>query len=110
MSGSEPAPNPVRPKKGDRYRVTRPFEAGVLTQWAVPYTGGSRKLLPRGLEFEVFVDPPPAASAVGADPIPHQLWEPILVDAREWTDAHYCGYHLVIRLRHLATVCEKLAP
>jgi hypothetical protein len=72
-----------------------------------PFTDGSEKLLPAGLEFVVAADPAPTASAVTAKPEPSDQWEPLLVDKQERTAEKYGGYSLVIPLERLETHCSR---
>jgi hypothetical protein len=99
--------NDKHPKKGDRYVVTTAFQAIVLTHWFAPFTGGSEKLLPAGLEFIVEADPPPTATAVVAKPDPYQRWETILVDDQDRLAEKYGGGSLIIQLARLVTHCSR---
>ena len=97
-----------RPKRGDRYVVSKEFPASVLVQWAAPFTsGGGERQLPAGLEFVVLIDPPARAIAAAARPDPYEEWEPILVDKRDREAEKYAGYYVVISLEHLASHCQQ---
>ena len=95
------------PRAGYRYVVTTAFEAIVLTQWFGPFTGGSEKLIPAGLEFVVAADPPATATAITAKPDPSDRWEALLVDGQERTAEKYDGYSLVIPFERLETNCSR---
>jgi hypothetical protein len=95
------------PREGYRYVVTTAFEAIVLTQWLGPFTGGSQKLIPAGLEFVVAADPLATATAVTAKPDPSDLWETLLVDEQDRTADKYGGYSLVIPFERLETNCSR---
>lgn len=99
---------PERPKKGERYVVVSEFETGVLTMWRAPFTGGGRKILPRGLTFVVAFDPPVQAIGVSADAIDYAKWEPLLVDAADLAAPKYAGYYLVVKYDDLTAHCERL--
>ena len=98
-----------RPRKGDRYVVTSACPAIVLVQFFAPFTGGEERVLPPGLRFVLDHDPGRTATGVGAKPEPYEAWEAKLVPDEDRAAEKYAGYHLVIRLSDLATLCEKLA-
>jgi hypothetical protein len=100
-----PADDNHRPKDGSRYVVTTEFEAIVMTQWFAPFTGGYRRLLPVGLDFVVWGDPPSTATAVGARPVPYDRWQAVLVDAADINDELYGGYTLSITFDQLNEHC-----
>ena len=97
----------VPPQEGDCYVVLTEFEAGVLTHWLAPYTGGSPRRLPVGLEFVVLMEPPPQATAVGARPDPYERWETVLVAEGDRSAEKYGGYSLSISLAHLKAHCAR---
>lgn len=97
----------LKPKLGERYIVEQPFEAGVLTHWRAPFTGGSNRTLPRGLEFIVAYDPPEEATAVSGDPTRPHEWESILVEEADRSADKYAGYSLVIQFEHLRANCSR---
>ena len=101
MGGSE------QPSRGDRYVVNSEFEAIVLTQWFSPFTGGSERQLPAGIEFIVVADPPETATAISARPVLPERWEVLLVDEQERTAEKYAGYSLVISLDFLKAYCSR---
>jgi hypothetical protein len=96
-----------RPKPGDRYLVVEEMPVGVLTHWAAPFTGGSKAVLPAGLEFVIDFDPPPEATAVGAIPSDYDRWEPLLVGAEDRNHKKYSGYSLSVDIKHLSTYCKR---
>ncbi|MGH6940285.1 hypothetical protein [Hypericibacter sp.] len=95
------------PQQGDRYVVLAEFEAGVLTHWLAPYTGGSHWRLPAGLEFVLLMEPPPQAIAVGAKPDPYERWETVLVEEGDRSAEKYGGYSLSISLADLKAHCAR---
>jgi hypothetical protein len=99
----------VRPKRGERYVVERPFEAIVLTHWRAPFTGGSEKTLPRGLEFIIAHDPPEKATAAKSDAAKPDEWEELLVDEADRSADNYDGYSLTIPFERLRLNCSRLA-
>ena len=96
------------PKAGERYIIREPFEAGVLTHWRAPFTGGSQRVLPRGLEFRVAFDPSEVANAVSAEPTSPQDWEPVLVEETDRSADKYAGYSLVIQFEDLSAYCDRV--
>ncbi len=95
------------PQEGARYVVLSEFEAGVLTHWLAPYTGGSRRSLPAGLEFVILMEPPPQATAVGAKPDPYERWETVLVEEGDRSAEKYGGCSLSISLADLKAHCAR---
>ncbi|QEX15585.1 hypothetical protein FRZ44_08720 [Hypericibacter terrae] len=108
MSTSESKiPGGAPPQKGDRYVVLSEFEAGVLTHWLAPYTGGSSRSLPVGLEFVILMEPPSQATAVGAKPDPYERWETVLLEEGDRGAEKYGGYSLSISLSDLKAHCAR---
>ncbi len=99
----------TKPRRGERYIVEEPIDATILTHWRAPFTGGSEKTLPRGLEFVVAYDPPEQATAVSCDPADPRAWESLLVDEPDILADKYAGYSLTIRFEDLRTRCSRLA-
>jgi hypothetical protein len=95
-------------RKGDRYKVIRSFEAGVLTMWLAPFTGGDNKMLPAGLTFVISSEPPRTATAVCADVECPVEWEKLLVPAKERGSCQYAGYYLVVPFEQVITNCARL--
>jgi hypothetical protein len=96
-----------QPRQGHRYVVNSEFEAIVLTQWLAPFTGGSKRLLPAGMEFIVLHDPPEMATAISARPVPPEHWEALLVNEKERTAEKYDGYAIVISFDCLEAHCSR---
>ena len=96
------------PKAGDRYVVRQPFEAIVLVMFFAPFTDGATRLLPVGLEFEIWRDPAPAARGLNARPIDPEKWESQLVSLENRSDKKYGGFSISIMKADLATKCAKV--
>jgi hypothetical protein len=99
-----------RPKKGQRYVVSVPFPAHVLTMWHAPFTGGEERVLPAGLEFLIETDPPPHATAAIALPDRYEDWECKLVSQRDRNAEKYGGYYLVVPFKMLDEKCVRVLP
>src|ERR1700722_4445164 len=99
----------IQHKKGDQYVVENPFSAYILMTWRAPFTGGSQKVLPAGLRFDVIHDPPELATAVAASPEPYEEWQSVLVDADDLNAPKYNGYYLVVSFLSLEQFCRRLS-
>ena len=97
-----------KPQAGDRYVVATDFRSAVLISWRAPFTSGSERTIPAGLEFVVDYDPPPQATAVGATPTEYKRWGPVLVDEKDRSADKYGGYYLVIPFVDLSAHCRLL--
>jgi hypothetical protein len=97
-----------RPQKGDRFIVSTEFVATVMTTWEAPYTGGTKKQLPKSLPFIIGDDPVPSATAAMALPVPYEQWEPILVPEEDLAHPKYSSYYLAISFDDLAMHCRPI--
>jgi hypothetical protein len=96
------------PKDGDKYTVANEFEITVMVQFFAPFSDGERRVLPVGLEFSIWGNPPVSARAVSAKPIETQRWESKLVSEKNRQDELYGGYALTIMLDDLISHCRRL--
>ena len=89
---------------GSCYETTAPFEATVMHYYRMPYTGGEKVRIPRGLVFEVDSDIIEDAAAVYAWPVPPDAWEEVFAaDVKD--DFKYNGYSLVIAKDDILNRC-----
>lgn len=98
-------------ERGQRYRARVDVPVTCLTAWALPFTGGYERVLPRGETIVIVNDPPPGATAVYADPENyrklHATMVPLTDRLRFWT---YRGYYLCVRLTRLDSAFEPVPP
>jgi hypothetical protein len=96
------------PKDGDRYVVSRPFQAIVMVQFFAPFTDGATKILPSGLEFSIWGDPVPTDPGVNAQPIDPEKWASPLVSSENLSNEKYGGFSFVIMKTDLAASCARV--
>ena len=94
-------------KKGDRFRVIKPFKTHLLTMWKAPITGGYERVLPEGLEFVIDNDPFPNSKGVAALPDPYDDWEKKLVSQTDLNTEKYNGYYFVVMFEQLNDNCAR---
>jgi hypothetical protein len=98
---------PRRPKKGERYEIIETFEAGVLTQWRAPFTGGYDMTLPSGLQFIIVHDPAEGSTGIAVHPDPYHDWEKVLVTPEDRAACTYDGYYIVVSYDDIEVHCRK---
>lgn len=96
--------------KGQRYRTTIDIPVGVMTHWAIPFTGGYDRVLPAGVEFTIVHDTPAHATSAGCDIVEYGRFEKVLVPLRNriqiWA---YRGYSVSIPLRLIEECCALIS-
>ena len=100
-----------RPRKGNKYIVTREFPTliNILHHGTEIDLENTEKSLPAGFRFIVDYDTPAAAIAVCATADPYDQWEPILVDAKNLAAEQYDGYYLSISFEDVENNCVRLS-
>ena len=97
-----------RPRKGDRFVVTKDFRTVVLIHWRAPMTTGHEQTVPAGFAFAIDIDPPPSATAAVAIPDRYADWERTLVREADLVADKYGGYSLSISFDDLRSNCSRI--
>jgi len=96
-------------RKNQIYETKEDLDITCMTAWRAPFTGGYKRVLPKGERIRIYNDPPATASAVYCEPLRykelHKAMVPLADRLRFWV---YSGYYFCIKLDDIRYNCQLI--